>query len=235
MSMSKSRSNFSDLKSQICRAISSELRREDILPAGFSLSTEIRYRKSSRKVRSDAPVENWYQRPERYELVVTLEPEGSSARLESPLPVAPPPQPDEAGRKAHEHPDDAVRPAEAAAGSVPPDPVTALVSCLDRMERKSTLQFMALKHFRDVLLPHATGWDKARSEAVLNQALRDDLIRAKKVPNPKSPFPTTAIELNRQHPAVQRILGGSPVSAARFQPVAIQGEPLSQTVIRERR
>jgi hypothetical protein len=111
-----------------------------------------------------------------------------------------------------------------------------LVTSLDQYEKKTTLQFLALKRFRDLILPEATGWDLVAAEAVLGDALREGVVRAKKMPNPRNPsYPTTTIELNRQHPAVQRILGGSRPSAARFQPVAIKGEPLSSTVIRERR
>jgi hypothetical protein len=57
-----------------------------------------------------------------------------------------------------------------------------------------------------------------------------------KVPNPKSPaFPVTAIRLNRRHPEVAAALEDEEGATSEFAPLAIKGEPLSATVLRERR
>jgi len=61
-------------------------------------------------------------------------------------------------------------------------------------------------------------------------------VLTSKVPNPKSPsYPVTAIRLNRQHPQVAAVLGEQDSAALGFQPVDIRGEPLSETVLRDRR
>jgi hypothetical protein len=61
-------------------------------------------------------------------------------------------------------------------------------------------------------------------------------VLTSKVPNPKSPaFPVTAIRLNRSLPEVAEILGAPAPPPAEFSPIAIRGEELSQTVLRERR
>ena len=48
-------------------------------------------------------------------------------------------------------------------------------------------------------------------------------------------FPVTAIRLNRSLPEVRRLLGVAGDAAPRVKPVAIRGEALSATVLRERR
>jgi len=61
------------------------------------------------------------------------------------------------------------------------------------------------------------------------------LILVGKVPNPKSPqFPVTSIRLNRLMPEVQEVLG-LPKKDLGFHPIHIKGEPLSATILRERR
>jgi len=59
-----------------------------------------------------------------------------------------------------------------------------------------------------------------------------------KVPNPKSPqFPVTTIriEKNRLMPEVKAVLGQSDSPDLDFAPIEISGEPLSATILRERR
>jgi len=56
------------------------------------------------------------------------------------------------------------------------------------------------------------------------------------VPNPKSPqFPVTTVRLNRLMPEVKVVLGQNGSSDLDFHPVEIAGEPLSATILRERR
>jgi hypothetical protein len=45
----------------------------------------------------------------------------------------------------------------------------------------------------------------------------------------------TAIRLNRQMPEVNAMLGNGPGKPSAFRPVAIRGEPLSLTVLHDRR
>lgn len=117
-------------------------------------------------------------------------------------------------------------------------PLAEAIRALDIAERR--VSFVAIKWFRDQVLP-GTGVSWATTpyagQDVIKEAIDRGLFLTSRVPNPKTPaFPTTAIRLNRQLPEVQRILGASPTSVARtFRPVEILGEPLSATVIRERR
>jgi hypothetical protein len=124
---------------------------------------------------------------------------------------------------------------------IPPaaDPVSDLLRCLDRSESKPGYDFVALKWFRDTVLPTA-GFEWAASEssrqAVLREAIERRLILTSRVPNPKSPqFPATAIRLNRLLPDVRKILGVEKAPDFGFDPVEIRGETLSATVLRERR
>lgn len=113
-----------------------------------------------------------------------------------------------------------------------------LIRALDRAEAKPGWNFVSLKKFRDEFLPSenlkAMQTDVAQQE-VLRRAIEDRLVLTSKVPNPKSPqFPVTAIRLNRLMPQVKRILG-QPDEDSDFHPVEIRGEPMSATIIRERR
>ena len=124
------------------------------------------------------------------------------------------------------------------AGTSLAKPLIEAIRALDAAER--SVSFVALKWFRDQFLPgRGVSWAGGpySGQAVIKEAIDRGLFFTSKVPNPKTPaFPTTAIRLNRQLPAVQKILGSPSARAARaFQPVEIAGEPLSATVIRARR
>ena len=117
--------------------------------------------------------------------------------------------------------------------------VKDLIESLDRAQRRPGYNFVSIKWFRDKVLP-AEGYTwaetyEARSEA-LSEAIQDGVILTSKVPNPNAPtFPVTAIRLNRGHPDVVSALGSVRPGLDDFSPVEIRGEPLSETVIRERR
>ena len=69
----------------------------------------------------------------------------------------------------------------------------------------------------------------------IRSAIEKRLILVGKVPNPKSPqFPVTSIRLNRLMPDVQEVLGHAKRDLD-FHPIHIKGEPLSATILRERR
>ena len=104
-----------------------------------------------------------------------------------------------------------------------------LCRILDEAERQGRA-FIALKWFRDEVLPtKGLTWatDADERQAVLAAAIEKRLIVTSRVPNPRSPFPTTAIRLSRA-PAT------GAAGARRYAPVRIQGEPLSSTILHER-
>jgi hypothetical protein len=119
-----------------------------------------------------------------------------------------------------------------------PDSLSDLIRCLDHAESRPGYTFVALKWFRDVALPaSAPAW--AQSDAVRSNVLRDAIDRrivlTGRVANPKSPqFPVTTIKLNRLLPEVRTVLGPGDSIDEGFEPIAIRGESLSATVLRER-
>jgi hypothetical protein len=118
------------------------------------------------------------------------------------------------------------------------DSTAELIRSLSDAESKPEYDFVALKWFRDSVLPavHPAWADPDARAAVLRDAIERRFVLTSKVPNPKSPmFPVTAIRLNRSLPEIQTLLGPIENSPLGFQPVAIRGEALSATVLRERR
>jgi len=120
-----------------------------------------------------------------------------------------------------------------------PDPVPDLISALDRAESRPGFEFVALKWFRDsALVEEGFAWAQTESarQSALRDAIANRLILTNKVENPRSPqFPVTTVRLNRLLPEVQAILRGSGQGAEEFEPVSIKGEPLSATILRDRR
>jgi hypothetical protein len=121
--------------------------------------------------------------------------------------------------------------------SVQHDPVREMVQALAKAE--SGNQFVVLKWFRDTCLPHqglawaATPEDRHR---VLAEAIDRGWILTSRIPNPRNPqFPATAIRVNRPLAEVRAILDHDAGERPHFAPIAIPGEPLSATVLRERR
>jgi hypothetical protein len=116
-----------------------------------------------------------------------------------------------------------------------------LLRALDRAESTPGWNFVSLKKFRDEVLPHEpfapdtfqpteVHWQEA-----IRRAIEKRWILTGRVQNPKSPqFPVTSIRLNRLMPEVQEVLG-QPKSDLDFHPIHIKGEPLSATILRERR
>lgn len=104
-----------------------------------------------------------------------------------------------------------------------------LCHALEKVEREGRA-FVALKWFRDEVLP-STGlaWasDAEQRQAVLATAIAAGLIVTSRVPNPRSPFPTTAIRLNRAPTSSQG-------PGRRYSPIRVQGDPLSSTILRDR-
>jgi len=118
---------------------------------------------------------------------------------------------------------------------------TRLLRALDHAEKTPGWSFVSLKKFRDEVLPcepFAPGAFQPTDvewQAAIQNAIEKRLILVGKVANPKSPqFPVTSIRLNRLMPEVQEVLG-QPKKDLDFHPIHIKGEPLSATILRERR
>ena len=116
-----------------------------------------------------------------------------------------------------------------------------LLQALHRSESTPGWNFVSLKKFRDEILPHEpiTSGSFQPTEVHWQEAIRSAIdkrwILTGKVQNPKSPqFPVTSIRLNRLMPQIQEILG-QPKKDLGFHPIHIKGEPLSATILRERR
>jgi len=94
---------------------------------------------------------------------------------------------------------------------------------------KANRQFTSLKWFRDNYLATVDfPWARSpqRRQRVLSEAIDLGRIDTKKISNPKSEFPTMTISLNRSMPI--------PGVAPRFQPIAVRGEAVSTTLLRDR-
>lgn len=145
----------------------------------------------------------------------------------------PPPPPTDSGEATFSSPPGN---SESKAGSN--NPTRELIEALNRAEHRRGFDFVALKWFRDTALPgESFDWAKAdiSRREVLADAIQKRFILTSKVPNPRSPFPVTSIRLNRLATEVAAVLGGEVESDSDFHPVEIRGEPLSATIIRERR
>lgn len=190
------------------------------IPAGFR--PRVTLYGPGQKKRKNASAKKWS--PESDEIRIYFERDETAA---SNQPEAKRPEPP------------AVEPGSSLPARPAPGPLTDLIRALDRAESRPRFDFVALKWFRDVaLLEEGFAW--VQSESARHNALRDAierrLILTSRVPNPRSPqFPVTSIRLNRLLPEVQAILGTSGLGGEDFKPVAIRGESLSATVLRERR
>jgi hypothetical protein len=201
--------------------------REILLPDGLTPVVEL-VNENGRRIRSDAASWNW--NPQTHRIQISFRP--LSTAPNSPTEPTPPEftsakPPEQSKASPHE---DATTPV---AAGVLPDPVTPqeVVECCQALAsaEKSNRQFIALKWFRDDFLAtvdFAWAKERQRRQRVLSQAIDLGRIDHKKIPNPKSTFPTTTISLNRLIP--------TPGVAPRFQPISVRGEPVSATLLRDR-
>src|SRR5258708_1531799 len=188
---------------------------------------------SGRKKRSDAAADNWSPETGRIEIRFEIPRSGDkevTADSVSPVRSSPASGGELSGSGATRS--NYVHPAET-------DLVQALVRALDHAEAKPGWNFVPLKKFRDEILPseHIPSMrPDVERQNVLRSAIEKRLVLFGKVPNPKAPeFPVTTIRLNRLLPQVQAILGTLNTPDSDFHPVEIRGEPLSATILRERR
>lgn len=114
-----------------------------------------------------------------------------------------------------------------------------LLIALDRAESRPGWNFVPLKKFRDEILrlEHFSSMrTDVEQRSVLNSAIEKRFVLVGRVPNPKAPqFPVTTVRLNRLMPEVKAVLGQNDSPDLDFHPVEIPGEPLSATILRERR
>lgn len=192
-----------------------------LAPEGFT--PVIQLEEDGRKKRNTAAASNWS--PENGEILIYFEPKSKA-----------PPIPVESYAPLQDHPGTSRAPESLAISSaaiehvdVSPDEIRQCCEALAGAEKAGKL-FVALTWFRDKDLPrHHLPWT-ASSDArqrVLAQAIDSGAIILKKIPNPKSDFPTTTVSLNRSG-GVQQLV------PSRFHPVPVRGESVSATILRER-
>ena len=196
----------------------------DVLaPEGYRPIVELQ--EDGRKKRRTASLENWT--PETGEILISFsrEEHKKSTRHDSPSGPAPGSYSAATIARAEISP---TRSPLARPPQLENIAIRELCSALEEVERQG-LPFVALKRFRDNVLPSkGFSWaaDPENRQAILVQAIENGAVVTSKIPNPRSPFPTTTIRLNRSRFASD--------SARRFAPVRINGEPLSATILRDR-
>ena len=196
------------------------------IPAGYQVQINLQDVKGQkrRKKRSDAAAEKWSPEAGRIEIRFGRAAQPSQEMNAGNNSVSAAEQPHPSTPEG----ETLVHPAEA-----------ELIRALDRTESRPGWSFVPLKKFRDEILPledcPSIRTDVERQH-ILRSAIDKKLIVVGKVPNPKAPqFPVTTVRLNRLMPEVGAVLGSGQDSDLDFHPVEIKGEPLSTTVLRERR
>jgi len=227
--------NIEQVEFQVSRNLHSSLK-SALQQVGYSVPDTCRVCVSlvdgkGRKKRSNAKAENWS--PDSGRLQVWLEPVDASneapvrdaVRPES-LRTAPEPS---ATQSLQESASPAQTDAEPG--------LAVVVRALAHAENTPGWNFVSLKKFRDeILTAEASRLSAIDQRHFLGRAINERLITTNKVANPKDPrFPVTTIRLNRLNGIVQRILGEQPPKSPGFAPIHIKGEPLSSTILRERR
>jgi len=79
------------------------------------------------------------------------------------------------------------------------------------------------------------GFNASDAKRILRAMEAQNMVRTEQKTNPKQPERTTTfVMLNREHPHVARVLKGVAGIERKFPICSIEGEPLSETIIRER-
>ncbi len=229
-----------ELESQIACASNAPLR-EILGKAGYTLPDHFQPQVSllkfdsngkKRQVRSDASADNWS--PESGRIEIRFEPIQHQREQEK----------SETSRETNASSGESPTVSEDGPGSAGfLHPAEAeLLRALDRAESKPGWNFVPLRKFRDEILslerpediPHLR--TDVEQRHMLQSAIDKRFVLVGKVPNPKAPqFPVTTIRLNRLMPQVKAALGQGDNTDLDFRPVEIRGEPLSTTILRERR
>lgn len=193
-----------------------------LAPDGYHPIVELQ--EDGRKKRRTASVDNWD--PETGEILISFaKDERTNAKTRAPEQK---PSPTIASTRPSAAPISVATNQHGLPANVSTRAVEELCSALEEAEREGRA-FIALKWFRDKFLP-AKGFrwalDEDERQAVLGGAVESGAIVTSKIANPRSPFPTTTIRLNRSR--------ASGPKEQRFNPIRIHGEPLSATILRER-
>jgi uncharacterized protein len=212
-----------EVESQLENALSNQLQDllKPLVPAGYRARFYL-YDRVGTKKRKNASAENWSPASDQIQIWFSPAVQGASADHTTARPVK------------ESQPSNAV----SGSGDQHDDPISDLIRALNLAEHRPGFGFVSLKWFRDSVLSAGCEWAKSEStrQDVLRDAIARRFILTNKVPNPKDPqFPVTAIRLNRLLPEVQAILGTKQDTDTDFHPVEIRGEPMSATIIRERR
>ena len=210
--MSELRDAQIDLEQSLLKPIT------DAFPQARGINIEVEIWQDNRRKRGDAAIESW-QPGRDGEIRIRFAAPARSGSWSRDY--------DAAGAESAEPPLD------------PEDLRRDLLESLEIAERRPGFDFVALKWFRDLFLPaECPDWGESRAlrDRAVRSAIEDGVILTNKVPNPKNPaFPVTAIRVNRAHPEVIGLLGEDDSDGPRFRPVSMRGEPLSKTVLDERR
>jgi hypothetical protein len=187
---------------------------------GLRAEVSLQYAKNQRQVKRNAPAERWSPDSGLVAISYKAAPVEETPVVES-------------------TPDAPVPPRLPAPAQTREDPARDIVMALAKAELDPQLDFVSLKWFRDAYLPQqGYSWAAMQDERqrVLVNAIERKWILTSKVANPKNPqFPVTAIKVNRPLADVRKILDQEPGFRSTFNPIDMPGEPLSQTVLRERR
>jgi hypothetical protein len=231
--------NIEEVESQISRNLSSGLSLKDSLDrVGYAVPKKSHPRvtlsdANGRKKKRNASADNWS--PESGVIEIRLEPVAQEE--ERPAPETPRQTESTSRAQLQDLPSGTAN----ADGDLHPAEVE-LLRALDRAESKPGWSFVPLKKFRDDILPlePRENIPSLRTDIeqrhMLQSVIDKRLVLVGKIPNPKAPqFPVTTIRLNRLMPQVKAALGQTGSSDLDFRPVEIRGEPLSATILRERR
>ena len=220
--------NIKEVELEFARKLDAALQ-DTLQDLGYSLPKALQVKASlvdphGRKKRSTASADNWS--PESGRIEIRFEPGMQEAKPIKPKISQVPASPVKSDN--HSVSASGLHPAQA-----------DLLKALDRAESRPGWNFVPLKKFRDEILlqEHFTSMPtEVERRNVLQTVIDKKLVLTGKVVNPKSPqFPVTTIRLNRLMPEVKALLGQSEGSDLDFRPVEISGEPLSATILRERR
>lgn len=185
------------------------------VPPGLELKASFRRKHQQRATRKSAPVEKYFH-PERGDEIVICFSKQAAGRSR-PLAAEP------------------VAPAASSPVISPPATLAArLIFALNKFETDPRTNFVALKWFRDTVLP-SEGFTPEQARRELNAAIEAGMVRVNKLANPKSPFPTSTLSLERAHDFVRATLQQPPPAPRRgFNPINL-GVNVSDVILAERR
>lgn len=213
------------------------------LPEAVRVEVTLRHASSSRKIKQTAPADAFS--PEEDYAELSFKAYAPSASSTDALPAERPapkrtrfprlpatPEAQAPTPTAAAASDSAAR--SAGPGGTADARVDRLVRALARAESSPNRRFVALKWFRDQALAQE-GIYPPESRDLLNSALRAGMVLTRKEANPHRPeFPVTAVYLDHNHSGVQSALRRAERRFS-FQPVEVRGEPVSASLLRDRR